>query len=496
MKKRPQKEEKSEKLKEILEQIDLNRDLPMLPQVIARINMISADESAGASDLAKVILEDQALTSKILRVANSSYYILATREKVGTISQAIVLLGFETINKVAIGLSAYDLLGKYLKSKLLKGFWEHSVGCAICSQMLSEATKLSANEEAFVAGLLHDIGKLILASHLPKPYADVVKRVEKGASYARAEQEVIGTDHCEVGEEVARQWNFPATLTDPIRQHHIDSGNQAHLANIIKVGDLMTRRIFGGDKRISLTRLFERAYLLLSLDRREMEKILMTLSERVKEIEETFQISLKELTHYTLLVEEENLRIASQLSRAPQSIQELLLSDIYRLGSRIVEGIEANVAFRLALEGILASTVCETAVLAMLEKGDIIGKMGLGPDAEAIARDLRVPNEPDEGVLALTVIRKQPFNVIDVASPLYESILSPDDPARLGLQSFATAPLSLRGEAVGLIIAGGRSIDRPIDDEQMQSILIFANLASLALEKALLGSRAPSASRR
>jgi len=489
MKSRKEDKDKSDKLKEILEEIDLDRDLPMLPQVIARINMITTDDRAGTADLAKVILEDQALTSKILRVANSSYYILSTREKVSTISQAIVLLGFETINKVAIGLSAYNLLGKFLKSKLLKGFWEHSVGCAVCSQMLAESTKLKFNEEAFVAGLLHDIGKLILACHLPKPYAEVMERVSKGSSYYWAEQEVIGTDHCEVGEEVARRWNFPTSLTEPIRGHHGESKSQVHLVNIIRVGDLMARRIFGGDKRISLTRLFDRAFLLLSLERREMEEILMTLSERVKEIEETFQITLKELTSYTLLVEEENLRLASQLSRAPQSVQELLLADIYRLGSKIVEGIEANIAFQLTLEGILASTECDLAILALVEKGEIVGKMGIGSDAEAIAKGLRIPSRPGEGVLALTVIRKQPFNVIDVTSPLYESILSSEDKERLDLVSFATAPICLQGEAVGVVVAGSHSVDHTIDDEQMQSILIFCNFASLALEKALLGAR-------
>jgi len=188
-------------------------------------------------------------------------------------------------------------------------------------------------------------------------------------------------------------------------------------------------------------------------------------------------------------VEEENLRLASQLSRAPQSVQELLLADIYRLGSKIVEGIEANIAFQLTLEGILASTECDLAILALVEKGEIVGKMGIGSDAEAIAKGLRIPSRPGEGVLALTVIRKQPFNVIDVTSPLYESILSSEDKERLDLVSFATAPICLQGEAVGVVVAGSHSVDHTIDDEQMQSILIFCNFASLALEKALLGAR-------
>jgi eukaryotic-like serine/threonine-protein kinase len=119
-------------LEKILKKIDDDFDLPMLPKILNQIQHTTADERAGANDLAKVILNDQSLTFKLIRIANSSYYRLAAREEISTISQSIVLLGFDTVNDVATALSAYDKLQENFQPKHLKGFWDHSLACARC----------------------------------------------------------------------------------------------------------------------------------------------------------------------------------------------------------------------------------------------------------------------------------------------------------------------------------------------------------------------------
>ncbi|MBE0618894.1 MAG: HDOD domain-containing protein, partial [Proteobacteria bacterium] len=181
---------------------------------------MAADPKADASDLAEVILKDQAMAMKVLRIANSAQYALCP-QRVTTISRAVVLLGFESVRAIALGLGAYNLLSTLERGgKVHERFWRESIANAVACQGLAELVGLRVPEEAFVAGLLHDVGKLILAAHDPEASQRIHGQGAEGPALLAAETRAFGVNHAEVAGELARRWELPPVLQGALASHH------------------------------------------------------------------------------------------------------------------------------------------------------------------------------------------------------------------------------------------------------------------------------------
>lgn len=470
-------------LQKLLKKIDSDFDLPMLPTVLSQIKSTTADDRAGANDLAKVILNDQSLTFKLIRIANSSYYKLSAREEISTISQSIVLLGFDTVNDVAIALSAYDKLQENYQNKHLKGFWDHSLACAICSQMLAEATDIDCSEQAFVSGLLHDIGKLILASYFVEEYQIILQMVVEGKDFSTAEKEILGADHGEVGREIAKRWNFPAAIIEVIGDHESEEPSTLHTTNVVKLGNMMANRVFGGDRRISLGHIYKLADSLLDLKPKGMDELLMALGARAREMQGAFSLNLKDITQVTKLVEEENLAIASDPSWNGDTPHETLLRNIDKITEMMVSDTDPGTVYQYINDATLAATATDRVITVLIDEGSMVGSYCSGADTQDLLLKLRLPYSPRQGVLGRTIARSQPFNIMDVRSPLYKSVVSKDDYSLLGLTCFATAPLIVQGRCIGAVVAGRRGNDSPVGDQEMHTLLLFSRLLSVALAR-------------
>jgi putative nucleotidyltransferase with HDIG domain len=199
-------------------------DLPPLPAVVTRIMQTINDPNTSAEDLNRLISLDQGLSSKILRIVNSAYYGFPKR--ISTITHAVVILGFNTVRNLVLGVSAFGMLShKSGASGLNRArFWEHSVATAVASSLLVRKKKprtRAVMEEAFLAGLLHDIGKLFLDCYFPTQYAVAFAYARReNITLREAEQAVLGIDHAVVGRRIAEHWNFPPTLVMAMGGHH------------------------------------------------------------------------------------------------------------------------------------------------------------------------------------------------------------------------------------------------------------------------------------
>jgi putative nucleotidyltransferase with HDIG domain len=192
------------------------RDLPTLPVVAQRILTLTDDEETGTEQLAKIIATDQSLTVRILTLANSAYY--GHRRQISTLWQAIVVIGWTMLKQVSLSVLICKAMGSGSSRAM---FWRHSLMAA--NAAASAATRAGAkdSETAYVAGLLHDIGKLILDTSLPTEYAQVRRKVEQEkCSFVEAEQSVFQTDHVEVGAWMAERWQLPPELIAAIGAHH------------------------------------------------------------------------------------------------------------------------------------------------------------------------------------------------------------------------------------------------------------------------------------
>jgi putative nucleotidyltransferase with HDIG domain len=194
-------------------------DLPPLPQVAAQVLRLAADPDATTDELRHVIATDLALTTQILKIANSAMFGMVREVK--TLTQAIMTLGFSTIKSVVIASSAKNLYsrgGTGLQERVL---WEHALVTALAGRAYAKAFRNPRVEEAFLGGLMHDIGKSVMGLKFTDRYSALVRSVYNGeADGLESELDLFGFDHTMVGEALLLNWNLPASMVNAVRYHH------------------------------------------------------------------------------------------------------------------------------------------------------------------------------------------------------------------------------------------------------------------------------------
>ena len=195
-------------------------ELPAMPQVASQVMRLIAEPDVRSAEIERVILMDQALSAQILKISNSA--IFGMMREVKTLSQAIMTLGLSTIKCVAIASSTKSRYAKgFVDAAHRKLMWEHSMTVAIASGAFARLAKVQLREEAFLAGLLHDVGKTILSMKNPKEYEALLRQAEADdIDCCKLEQVVFGFDHAEIGAAFASHWNLPDSLSQIIRWHH------------------------------------------------------------------------------------------------------------------------------------------------------------------------------------------------------------------------------------------------------------------------------------
>jgi putative nucleotidyltransferase with HDIG domain len=222
-------------------------------------------EDMQLDDLARRIGQDQAIAAKVLRLANSSFFGL--QGKVASLVQAAVVLGVRNLRSLAIGAGVVaPFAGLKTAGFDLGQFWRHSVGVGACARTL--AARADENGEfAFTAGLLHDIGRLVLIAGFPGEYAEVLRqRATNDAFLIDAERSALGIDHAEVGAALATRWKFPSPITAAVADHHAIRGDSTKLACLVHCADVMANALdFGAAPEALVPPLDHHAWGVLGL---------------------------------------------------------------------------------------------------------------------------------------------------------------------------------------------------------------------------------------
>jgi len=266
-------------------------DLPPMPQVAQKARKVISNPGSNFSDLAKVIETDQAIAAKVLKMANSAYY--GSVGEVSSVQQASVVLGTKTLMELLNIACAAGPIGKTLKGYELKSgdLWMHSLAVAAGSRMIAKEKKAELTEDAFSAGLIHDVGKLILDPHIFQRKEAFREAVQNGKdSFLRAEKEVLGFDHGEIASEVCEKWKIPPHLSLAIRHHHNPAQSEDNeLAHIIHVADVVAMMTgIGGGLDGMLYKIDDQAMSLLDLGHTDVTILMGEVSEYVeKTVEKT-----------------------------------------------------------------------------------------------------------------------------------------------------------------------------------------------------------------
>lgn len=458
-------------------------NFPVFPQMLVQVQKVTSDEYSSAKDLSETILKDQSLTTNILSVANSAYY--GFYGKVSTITQSIVVLGFDSVKNIALGLTVHSSLSAFMKEPCIKQFWEHSLATGVCAELLAEKMGYTPSEEAFVGGLIHDVGKLLLVQFYPEEYAEVERVLSEHEAYSHiVEASILGVTHCMVGEILAKKWGLPASLTGAITNHHRKTWGANMLTDIIAFSDFMIQTLPSGKGSEKIDQLINLGSTVLNLKKESINAVMQILAERLEEYCKIFEIRVDNLMAYTTMVEEEYAKLKKSTVSKKLSKKEEEMAILSEVSNAMISGRPQDEMIQMMLEGIIRIEGADSAILFLVdhEKSLIKGSTGLGKNAMEFCSAFSLPLTDDASIIVQSVLSGQrkffekPGDAQFPSSPAQE-ILS-----ELEVASAYVIPLLIKDKALGAIIVAWEEAQAEREEKELQTLLLFANQASLILK--------------
>jgi len=284
------------KIKEKITDLVRNKktQLPTLPVIVNKILGVAADEKTSTKDLAGFIGNDQALANKILRLSNSAYY--GQMKQVDSIKRAVTVIGFNEVVGLTIGMNVFSTFKENPVHEIfdLRNLWIHSVGCATAAKEIGMQTGSKAAEKLFLNGLLHDMGKVILAIHFPKEYRAVLEQANKTETFLFLnERKMLGIDHAALTGLLMERWRFPDSLIFPCRFHHDPTRCTRDFkrhAMILGLADYICYRADIGNGGSSRPPILANSLQKLGLSIKDLKKLIGVLKEKRASIQEFFEL--------------------------------------------------------------------------------------------------------------------------------------------------------------------------------------------------------------
>ena len=256
------------------------KTLPTLPGVITKLNSLSENEKSSVQEMARIVSSDQVLSARILRLANSPSYGFY---RVSTISNAMILLGVNVVKSLALSSSIFEIM-----EKNSVGLWEHSLGTATAANIIAKKLALPEVEEISTAGLLHDIGKVIIGLKCSEKVQEMRSIIKTDEIYTiEAERRILDTDHAEVGGWLSKSWFLPDKLSEPITYHHDVAASEDHRIKtaVVHLADVLINASgFGDNGDPYVPPIQQIAWDTLKMNDKLLEEIVADLEDKLIEV--------------------------------------------------------------------------------------------------------------------------------------------------------------------------------------------------------------------
>jgi len=274
-----------------LDQITTLKNLPTLPHILLKLMEACNKERGSLKEVSSIAEKDPSISVQILKLTNSGYY--GPSNKVENIEKAVTLVGTNAVRNIAICGSAYEAFNKDKNDKFfnLKLFWWHSLKCAVLARLISKKIRYNQSDEAYLAGLMHDIGKLVLWINFPEPYESLLEMYSEHEDALLGAEKNLVANHYEIGAWLLRRWCFKPFMSDSVFYHHEPYSritNALPLVQIVYVANALAQV-----KIQKKQKAFETAREIFQFNVTEVEDLLTVSDKETQEVARSLQIEFE-----------------------------------------------------------------------------------------------------------------------------------------------------------------------------------------------------------
>ncbi len=478
--------------KELRQKLEKFSNLPSIPQIIFKIKQVSDDPKSSAADLANCILSDHQLTSRILRMANSSYYGNYAGN-INTVTHAIVMMGFRAVHNIAISMSVYEVVNKLSENSKfdLTSFWTRSLASGVISKYLAHHSNQSRLiEVAFIAGFIHDIGQAVLACAFSDKYGQISKLDPDAPDICGTERILLEIDHQEAGEYIARLWNLPDSLSKPISSHHRiglppNVNSEEIVVDLVYLSDMLYPHVMGGTDPESpaYRAVIAQAQALLKISKQDLVDLLTVCREQVSEIAKDLQIDIddefeQQAVHAT---DEDEHGMREQISN-----QEVQLAFLRNSTRALMEAKAADEILQVVCEALFRGLQMGMVIVFEYDSkwDSFAGKVGFGLESQQAVQALNLSAKS-----GLFEHLRKTGNAVTFYQTNPEFQMTSDEIDRLKVDSFAAVPLRILDDVQFVVLAAPPRDAGAINDDTLASIMSLTNQAAMVLERNLLKAK-------
>ncbi len=279
------------------------KKLPTLPVIFTEFNRLISRPYVSTKQISELIKKDQSMVVKILQLSNSALY--SKRQKISNLTNAITYLGIETLRNMILQISLVRMF-KFEKSDIPDfnpaAFWEHSLGTAYFSDLLAKKLRLAHDENIYIGGLLHDIGKVLIYEFYPEKFEDIVlEQIQEEKDGLEAETSVLGVDHAEIGGFLAEQWKFKKDIVNTIENHHKLLRSRLNtITAVVSIANLFSIQAglcFPWDEKSMDIAGYKGWEMLMDIakTRIDIDQVTMAIAEEADNVKESVQTLLKDI---------------------------------------------------------------------------------------------------------------------------------------------------------------------------------------------------------
>ncbi len=462
----------------LFNRIETSRNLPTLPHILVKLIEVCDTEPDTIQEISEVINKDTSLSARLMRLVNSAYYGLPNR--VNSIDQVVILLGTNAVKNIAISASVYQAFNKAKDSSVfrLKQFWWHSLMCANLAKRIAEKTAYTAPDEAFLSGLLHDIGKLVLWVNFSKKYADILQSSRGKPDLLLAGEIRLGATHCEVGAWMINRWNLQSFMADAVLYHHEPVHRILDALPLVKIvfvaNTLCSEAIEDTDAK------FKTAEEVFEFARSEVEELISLAEEEVKEVAESLGIEVEP--------PDASDRSVSEKDAEKQEDLVLAVRDISLLQGTLQNLLEAHgeeSILKVIKQGlqVLFDACSVLFFLYDRERDILVGKGGTGSSQDILVKGLVIPVQGKRSLLAKSLSRRTPLDSLGHLAKADLSITDDQIIHLMGKDGMLCLPMVAHKQFVGVIVIG-------IDEAQASNLSKGVKLLTMFTDQAALAVNA------